>query len=270
MINITATEVLLRHDRLIIGTGLAVICLLSWLYIIAGAGTGMSTINMTTWQLPLPAPSTSAVMPWSLFYWIIMACMWWVMMIAMMVPSAAPMVMLYTRVHRYAQKTGQMDPTVIPTAAFASGYLLTWLVFSLAATSLQWLLEQAGLMHTMMMWITNNMLSGSFLMIAGIYQLSPLKNICLKHCRSPADYLYRHWRRGRLGAARMGLEHGLYCVGCCWSLMALLFVGGVMNLVWIAGLAIFVLIEKLAQNGHWFGRASGLLMIIAGGYLLLA
>jgi predicted metal-binding membrane protein len=107
-------------------------------------------------------------------------------------------------------------------------------------------------------------------MVAGIYQLSPLKNICLKHCRSPADYLYRHWRSGRLGAARMGLEHGLYCVGCCWSLMALLFVGGVMNLMWIAGLALFVLIEKLAQNGYWFDRASGLLMITAGGYLLLA
>jgi predicted metal-binding membrane protein len=92
----------------------------------------------------------------------------------------------------------------------------------------------------------------------------------LKHCRSPADYLYRHWRSGRLGAARMGLEHGLYCVGCCWSLMALLFVGGVMNLMWIAGLALFVLIEKLTQNGYWFDRASGLLMITAGGYLLLA
>lgn len=270
MINLTTTEALLRHDRLIIGTGLAVICLLSWLYIITGAGTGMSTINMTTWRLPLPASANSAAVPWSLLYLIIMACMWWVMMIAMMVPSAAPMILLYTRVYRHAQKTGQMDPVVIPAAAFASGYLLTWLVFSLAATALQYSLEQAGLMHTMMMWITNSVLSGSFLMIAGIYQLSSLKNICLKHCRLPADYLYRHWRRGRLGAVRMGLEHGLYCVGCCWALMALLFVGGVMNLVWIAGIALFVLIEKLAQNGYWFGRVSGLSMIIAGGYLLLA
>jgi predicted metal-binding membrane protein len=270
MTNITATEALLRHDRLIIGTGLAVICLLSWLYIIAGAGTGMSTIAMTTWQLPLRTLSNGAAVPWGPSYWVIMACMWWVMMIAMMVPSAAPMVLLYTRVHRHAQNMGRMDPAVIPAAAFASGYLLTWLLFSLAATALQWSLERAGLMHAMMMWITNSVLSGSFLMAAGIYQLSPLKGICLKHCRSPADYLSRHWRKGRLGAARMGLEHGLYCVGCCWFLMALLFVGGVMNLVWIAGLAIFVLIEKLAPNGYWFGRASGLLMITAGGYLLLA
>jgi len=270
MTNISAIEALLRHDRLIIGTGLAVICLLSWMYIIAGAGTGMSTIGMTTWQWPLPTLTKGAAVPWSPFYWIIMACMWWVMMIAMMVPSAAPMVLLYTRVYRYAQKTGQMDPAVIPAAAFTSGYLLTWLVFSLAATALQWSLERSGLMHDMMMWITNSVLSGSFLMAAGIYQLSPLKNICMTHCRSPADYLYRHWRRGRLGAARMGLEHGLYCVGCCWSLMALLFVGGVMNLVWIAGLALFVLIEKLAPNGYGFGRVSGLLMITAGGYLLLA
>jgi predicted metal-binding membrane protein len=157
--NITKTEALLRHDRLIIGTGLAVICLLSWLYILTGAGTGMSTIGMTTWQLPLSTPTTGAAMPWSSCYWIIMACMWWVMMIAMMVPSAAPMVLLYTRVHRHAQKTGQMDQAVIPTAAFASGYLLTWLVFSLAATALQWSLERAGLMRAMMMWITNSVLS---------------------------------------------------------------------------------------------------------------
>jgi predicted metal-binding membrane protein len=270
MSNTTATEELLRHDRLIIGTGLAVICLLSWWYIVAGAGTGMSTIAMTTWQFPLPALMSHGAATWGLSYWVIMALMWWVMMIAMMVPSAAPMILLYTRVHRHAQEQGQMDRGVIPTAAFVSGYLLAWFVFSLAATALQWFLEQAGLVHSMMMWSTNSALSGSFLIAAGIYQLSSLKNICLKHCRSPADYLSRHWRKDRLGAARMGLEHGLYCVGCCWFLMALLFVGGIMNLVWIAGLAVFVLAEKLTRYGYWIARASGLLMIAVGGYLLVA
>ena len=270
MTSITATEVLLRRDRLIVGAGLAVICLLCWLYIIAGAGTGISTAAMTTWQFPPPTLMSNAAAPWGPSYWIVMALMWWVMMIAMMVPSAAPMILLYARVHRHAQKKGQIDHAVIPTAAFVSGYLLGWLAFSLAATSLQWSLEQVGLMHAMMMWSTNSVLSGSFLMAAGIYQLSPLKGACLKHCRSPADFLSRHWRKNRLGAARMGLEHGLYCIGCCWFLMVLLFAGGIMNLVWIAGLAVFVLVEKLAPYGYWIGRASGLLLIAAGGYLLLA
>jgi predicted metal-binding membrane protein len=270
MSDTTATEVLLRHERLIIGTGLAVICLLSWLYIIAGAGTGMSTIAMTTWQFPLPTLMSHRAGPWGLSYWVIMVLMWWVMMIAMMVPSAAPMILLYARVHRHAQEKGQMDHGAIPIAAFVSGYLLAWLIFSLVATALQWSLEQAGLVHSMMMWSTNSVLSGSFLIGAGIYQLSSLKNICLRHCRSPADYLSRHWRKDRLGVARMGLEHGLYCVGCCWFLMVLLFVGGIMNLVWIAGLAILVLAEKLAPFGYRIARASGLLMVAAGGYLLMA
>ena len=158
----------------------------------------------------------------------------------------------------------------IPTTAFLRGYLLAWLIFSLAATALQCSLERAGLVHSMMMWSTNSILSGSFQIGAGIYQLSPLKNTCWKHCRSTADYLSRHWRKEHLGAVHMGLGHGLYCIGCCWFLMALLFVAGIMNLVWIAGLAILVLTEKLAPFGYWIDPASGLLMIAAGGYLLLA
>jgi predicted metal-binding membrane protein len=270
MNSLTATEVLLRRDRLIVGAGAAFICLFSWWYIIAGAGTGMSTAAMTTWQFPPPVHMSSTAASWDSSYWIVMALMWWVMMIAMMVPSAAPTILLYARIHRHAQKKGQMDHTVIPTAAFLTGYLLAWFAFSLAATSFQWLLEQAGLMHVMMMWSTNSELSGSFLMVAGIYQLSPLKRVCLNHCRSPADFLSRQWRKGRSGALRMGLEHGLYCVGCCWALMVLLFAGGIMNLVWITGLAVFVLVEKLVPYGYSIGRASGLLMIAAGGYLLLA
>jgi predicted metal-binding membrane protein len=162
-----------------------------------------------------------------------------------------------------------MGHAAVPTASFFGGYLLAWLAFSLMATSLQWSLEKAGLLHATMMWSTNRVLSGSFLIAAGIYQLSPLKSVCLKHCRSPAEFLSRRWRNGRSGAARMGLEHGIYCIGCCWLLMALLFTGGVMNLVWIAGLAVFVLLEKLTPHGYSIGRALGLLIIAAGGYLLL-
>ena len=203
-----------------------------------------------------------------------MLAMWWVMMIAMMVPSAAPMILLYARVSRHNQKAAVQDPAdgpvLVPTAVFLAGYLLSWLLFSLVATALQWALEQAGLVHGMMMWSNSHTLSGVFLLAAGAYQLSPLKNTCLTHCRSPVSYLSAHWRKGRLGALRMGLAHGLYCVGCCWFLMLLLFVGGIMNLVWIAGLAIVVLLEKLMPQGGAIARIFGALMLASGAYLLLS
>jgi predicted metal-binding membrane protein len=149
------------------------------------------------------------------------------------------------------------------------GYLLAWLAFSLVATSMQWLLERVGLLDTMMMWSTDTALSGSLLVVAGIYQFSAPKSACLKHCRSPVEFVSQRWRAGRIGSATMGIEHGLYCVGCCWLVMALLFVGGIMNLVWIAGLAFLVLLEKLLPYERWVGRVSGLLMIAAAGFLLL-
>ena len=264
----TATEQLLRRDRWIVGLGLVLIAGLAWLFVLDGAGTGMSVRAMTTWQFPPP------VMPhanegWALDYWAVMLVMWWVMMVAMMVPSAAPMILLYARVTRHAQMKGQMEAAAVPTSIFAFGYLVAWLGFSLAATALQWALEQAGLMHAMMMWSLNPWLSGGLLIAAGAYQLSPIKDICLRHCRSPAEYLARHFRKGRWGALQMGLRHGIYCIGCCWFLMALLFAGGIMNLVWIAGLAIFVLVEKLAPYGQWIARVSGVLFV-AGGVWVIA
>jgi len=264
----TVTEALLRRDRLVVYACLLLICLLSWYYLLAGAGTGMSTVAMTTWQFPPPV-YTSAGRNWPVLYWLIMFGMWWVMMIAMMVPSAAPMILLYARVQRHnGQRNGTAD-LAVPTAAFLLGYLLAWLGFSLVATSLQWLLERWGLVHGMMMWSTSPTLSAVFLLAAGCYQLSPLKRVCLNHCRSPAGFLAGHWRKGRQGALRMGLRHGLYCVGCCWFLMLLLFVGGIMNLVWIAGLAILVLLEKLLPAGIPVARGSAVLMLLCGAYLLL-
>jgi predicted metal-binding membrane protein len=264
-----ALETLLRRDRLIVGGGLLAVCVLSWLYLLAGAQTGMPATAMTTWAFPPPLHATQAAAPWDLAYWITMALMWLTMMIAMMVPSAAPTILLYASVHRHAQRKGQIESASIPTAAFVGGYLCAWLVFSLAATGLQWLLESAGVLHAMLMWSTHRGLSAAFLIAAGAYQLSPLKYVCLEHCRSPARFIADHWRRGHSGAARMGFEHGLYCVGCCWLLMTLLFAGGVMNLVWIAGLAIAVLVEKLAPSGHTIGQAFGVTMISAGAYLLM-
>ncbi len=264
----TATEALLRRERLIIGVCLAVVCLLSWYYLLTGAGTGMSTAAMTTWDFPLPVYRSSASQ-WPVTYWFTMLAMWWVMMIAMMVPSAAPMVLLYGRVRRHARQQGRGDG-VISALSLLFGYLLAWLVFSLAVVVLQWVLERAELVHGMLMWSTSHTLSGIFLAAAGIYQFSPLKGACLSHCRNPAAFLTAHWRKGRAGALRMGVEHGLYCVGCCWVLMLLLFVGGIMNLVWIAGLAVLVLLEKLLPRGEWLARGSGLLMLPAGAWLLLA
>ncbi len=270
----TATEQLVRRDRTIVLAGLVVLVVLAWLFVLDGAGTGMSVRTMSTWQFPPPvAPPMSeagANEGWGLDYWLVMLVMWWVMMVAMMVPSAAPMILLYARFTRHAQEKGQMEGTAVPTAVFGLGYLIAWLGFSLAATALQWGLEQAGLMHAMMMWSLNPWLSGGLLLAAGAYQLSPIKDICLRHCRSPVEYLSRNFRKGRWGALNIGLRHGLYCIGCCWFLMALLFAGGIMNLVWIAGLAIFVLVEKLAPYGTWFARISGLVFVTGGIYVMAA
>jgi predicted metal-binding membrane protein len=149
-----------------------------------------------------------------------------------------------------------------------AGYLIAWLAFSAIATALQWWLERLGLVHGMLMWSTSHTLSGALLVAAGLYQLSSLKRACLAHCRSPAAFLSEHWRNGMTGALSMGLYHGLFCVGCCWVLMALLFVGGTMNLVWIAGLAVLVLLEKVLPLGRWFASATGVVLLVAGFSLL--
>jgi predicted metal-binding membrane protein len=150
------------------------------------------------------------------------------------------------------------------TAAFAGGYLLVWLGFSVAATLLMWLLERAQVLSVTRMASTGAWLSGGLLIAAGLYQFSPLKNVCLRVCRAPAEFLSRHWRPGTWGALRMGVEHGAFCVGCCWVLMALLFVGGVMNLLWIAILAVLVLAEKLAPHGLWVSRVCGAVLVAWG------
>lgn len=263
----TAVERLVRRDRLIVAGGLVALTVLSWLFVLSGAGTGMSVAAMTTWQFPPPVrPGLAA--GWSVHYWLIMLAMWWVMMVAMMVPSAAPMILLYARVVRHGQRKGQIDAAVVPTAVFGLGYLTAWFGFSTAAVLLQWCLEQVGLMHMMKMWSVNKWLTGALLVAAGLYQLSSLKQVCLHHCRTPMEFLSQHFRPGRLGALRMGIGHGLYCVGCCWVLMALLFAGGIMNLVWVAGLAIFVLIEKLAPIGPVVARATGVVLLAGGGMVM--
>lgn len=262
-------ERIVRREQLVVGFGLAAITALAWLYVLLGAGTGMSTIAMSTWQFPPPRPEMAMAGDWNAAYWLTMLVMWWVMMIAMMVPSAAPMILLYARVFRHGQARGQISQSLVPTAAFAGGYLACWLAFSLVATALQFALEQAGLVHGMWMWSTDRWLTAGLLIVAGLFQLTPFKAACLEHCRSPAAFLSRHWRPGRLGAFRLGIVHGAYCLGCCWALMLLLFAAGVMNLVWIAGLAALVLLEKLAPFGANLAPATSAILIGAGAYVAM-
>ena len=194
---------------------------------------------------------------WTLVELVLLFVMWTVMMVAMMVPSAAPMVLMFANVQRRRQ---QQQRPFVPTSVFLIGYLVVWTVFSIIATFAQWGLHTAALLSPMMI-STSSFLGGVLLLVAGIFQWTPLKHACLKHCRSPLGFFTAEWREGTRGALIMGLRHGSYCTGCCWALMALLFVAGVMNLFWVAIIAVFVLIEKIVPKGHWVSRATGLLLI---------
>jgi len=181
----------------------------------------------------------------------------------MMLPSVTPMVLIYAAV---ARKSIAQGTPAAPTTAFVSGYIFMWSIFSLFATLAQWGLDQAALLSPMM--VSNSVgLGASLLIAAGIYQWLPIKDKCLRNCRSPAHFIANHWQSGIMGAFRMGLSHGAFCLGCCWVLMGLLFVGGVMNLLWIAAITIFVLLEKILPCGEVSGRVMGLVMITAGGII---
>ncbi len=259
----TVVEALLRRERGVVLAGLLLITALAWLWTVTGSGTGMSAVDMTTWRFPPPLHD-SVPENWTISYAVVMFFMWWIMMIAMMTPSAAPLVLLYARAYRHEQRQGRLSGGAVPTLIFVLGYLLAWACFSAVATSLQWGLERAGLLHQMMMWSVSSYFTAGILVLAGLYQFTPLKFACLQHCRSPARYLAEHFGPGALGALRLGWKHGLYCLGCCWFIMALLFAGGIMNLIWIAGLSIYVLIEKLAPQGQKVARVAGVAMVLAG------
>jgi predicted metal-binding membrane protein len=190
--------------------------------------------------------------------------MWAVMMAAMMLPSVLPVILLYARVGRHRESQGRPRQPAWP---FVGGYLLAWTGFSVLATLANWALH-AGSSLSSMMGSATPLVGGLVLIAAGIYQWTPLKSACLTHCRSPAGFLADHWREGGAGALLMGLHHGAYCVGCCWLLMALLFVLGVMNVAWIAVLTLFVLAEKLLPRGDLLGRASGVALSGWGAWLL--
>jgi predicted metal-binding membrane protein len=260
-----APETLLKRDSAIVAAALVTLVALAWFAVLLGAGTGMDPVAMSGWLMPAAAPAGLSG-SWSPAYWLIAFVMWATMMVAMMLPSASPMILLYARVVRAAEAKGS---PALAIAAFAAGYALLWSLFSFFATGLQWLLERSDALSAMMM-SRSALLSGGLLIAAGLYQLTPFKRACLNHCRAPAAFLSAHWRPGLWGACCMGLEHGAYCVGCCLLLMLLLFVGGIMNLVWIAGLTLYVTIEKLAPFGEAAAKAIALILIAAGGILLVS
>ncbi len=256
-------ESLLKRDRMVLTVCLCASTLIATYFIVTGAGLGMSAVKMTH---PDSSMDMDMVMPvdWSPAYFLAMFVMWWVMMIAMMLPSAAPVILLSAALNRRSRAEVQPYGSAL---VFTLGYLLAWAVFSVAAVCMQWWLEQKGVL-SMRMQSTSTALTGSLLILAGAWQLSPMKHACLRHCRSPIDFLTRNRRPGTSGALLMGIHHGLYCLGCCWFLMALLFVGGVMNLYWIVGLALFVWMEKVLMVGAQLGRPVGILLVLWGAWEL--
>jgi predicted metal-binding membrane protein len=253
----TLLEAALRRDRWIVVASLAGVTVLAWIYLVVLAKAMASMEDPSGWR------AFMVLMPmgrWGPLEYALGFAMWALMMVGMMVPSAGPMIMLYARVARRAHSH---STPLTSTTAFAAGYLLTWGVFSLIAAAIQGMLVNMALVSEMMT-STSTVLAGAVFIAAGLYQWMPMKQACLAHCRSPIWFLSRHWRPGTSGAMRMGVEHGAYCVGCCWALMTVLFAVGIMNLTWVAAIAAFVLVEKTAPFSTWSQRVAGVLLVTLG------
>jgi predicted metal-binding membrane protein len=258
-------EAVLRRDSFIVAGALGAIVTLAWAYVLWLAadmnmgGADMSGFRMVPAGIGLMEPAAT---PWRAVEFAFVFAMWAVMMVGMMTPSAAPMLLMYARVGQQGRIAGK---PLAATGWFAAGYFLAWIAFSLAATLVQWVLERKALLDPRMA-TADTTLGAIVLIAAGAYQWTPLKDVCLAQCQTPLGFLMRHggFRGDVPGCLALGLRHGAYCVGCCWVLMALLFVVGVMNVLWIALLALLVLVEKLTPRGRWVARAAGLALITAG------
>ena len=270
----TAVSAAVRRDRILVIAAIIAISGLAWAY------TLWLVAHMSMMEMSPPAPGAGAMnmggmgaaaepafRSLSMADFAFMFSMWAVMMVGMMTPSVTPMVLLYATAGRNAAARGH---PLAATGWFLAGYFLAWIGFSLAATGAQWLLTRLALL-TPMMQSASGIFGGFVLIAAGLYQWSPVKDACLKQCQSPLGFLMSRggFRPEPLGALWLGAEHGLYCVGCCWVLMALLFVGGVMNVLWIAGLAVLVLLEKVVPTGRLVPRLAGSALAAAGLYLLI-
>jgi predicted metal-binding membrane protein len=246
-----------RRGRIVVLSGLALITALSWAYV-ASLASDMRNMDVGA-EMTMPRMQAWGVADFGLTFG-----MWAVMMVAMMTPSAAPMILMFAGVN---QRRRKQQVSYAPTSVFLAGYLGVWAAFSVLATAAQWGLHTVSLLSPMMA-ITSPALGGVLLVAAGIYQWTPLKYTCLSKCRSPLGFVLNEWREGRWGAFLMGMKHGGYCTGCCWSLMALLLVAGVMNLLWVAAIAGFVLLEKVAPAGDRLGRVAGVLLVGWGVWMI--
>ena len=245
-------------DKALVIAGLAGVIACAWAYLVPtsldmygrmdGAAAWMMEAN---WDAP---------------YLLLIFLMWAAMMVAMMLPSALPTILIF---HRAVRNDPKVRSPARRMSAFAAGYIVAWFGFSVAASLLQWGFAEAALLSPMMV-SASPWLGGAILIVAGVYQWTPFKHACLRNCQSPLAFLAEHWQPGMPGALRLGFNHGLICVGCCWALMLLLFVGGVMSLLWIGGITAFVLMEKLAPYGANGGRLSGLALVLAGAWVLVS
>jgi predicted metal-binding membrane protein len=245
-------ETILRRERLIVGGCLAAMVVLAWIYLFH--------TKMAMPDMDMPGMVMVDLREWGPTSVFLLFVMWAVMMVAMMIPSAAPMILSFLTVNERRQAA---DRPYVPVAIFILGYVTVWTAFSALATLAEWGLHQAALLSTTMT-TTSKALNGVLLIAAGLFQWTPLKRACLQGCRSPLSFLMSEWREGAAGALLMGLRHGAYCVGCCWFLMALLFVAGVMNLLWVAAIALIVMAEKIFPKGELIARLAGIGMIITG------
>jgi predicted metal-binding membrane protein len=252
-----ALEKLLKRDRLVILAGIIGITLVTWAYMLYEARGMTLTGACHCAGLKMSGPDLA---PWSMAVLVPLFLMWTEMMVAMMLPSAAPMLLIFGALNRNRR---EQDSPYVPVGVFLLGYLAIWTAFSALAAIAQWALHGAALLSPTMA-STSRLLSGALLLAAGVFQWTSLKRVCLVHCRTPLSFLMAGWRDGRLGAFLMGLRHGAYCSGCCWLLMALLFVAGVMNMWWVAMIAALVLAEKVAPKGLGFGKVVGVLWIVWG------
>lgn len=241
-------DAVLRRERIITLAGLALVVALAWLYL----------LRVSRQMADMAAMGMAQMVDWTFRDTALTAAMWVTMMVAMMLPTAAPMVLMFTTVNR--RRRAQLEAPYVDTGLFTLGYLVVWGAFSVTATLAQWALHAATLLSERTLTATPLIGSG-VLIAAGIYQVTPLKYACLARCQTPLGFLLGQWRDGRFGSFVMGVRHGLFCLGCCWMLMALLFVGGIMNLTWVAAITVFVLAEKVIPAGRAVSWTAGAVLL---------
>ena len=266
---VPADTAVLRRDRVVVVLALTFLTVLAWSYLLwLSADMNMGGMDMTGLRM-IPSGMglmMPADMPWQALEFVLVFAMWIVMMVGMMTPSATPMFLTYARIGRQIEA---LSRPLAATVWFAVGYFLVWVGFALLATLLQWALDRSALLD-FTMTTTSSLLGGLLFVSAGLYQWTSLNELCLAQCQRPFEFVMRHggYRRDAPGSAMLGLRHGAYCVGCCWTLMALLLVGGVMNLLWIVLLALLAFLERVPSMGRLIARLAGIVLIAAGAWLV--